>query len=229
MSTRACSEVQRTGFTPSVSEGKSVIRRIRCLAVGLLLTVAMLGCANAQPFKGVNWTRETSVPFVEVTPVAQLDVRDCGYASMATVASYHGVPLEKLREETIVRNFANRTLSAVDLVKMAHALGLIAFGYEGSVEDLKRNLTKGRPVVVLLSNRPRIGKFPSVAWSQDTAHSFVGGPHWVVVLSATPEGQFVLHDPAQGCLVMDGKSFLKSWREKAMVCVLVGRPPKSAG
>ena len=149
-------------------------------------------------FRGVELTRNDPAPFVELTPVAQPDAQGCGYASMAAVAIYHGVAPEKLREEAIVRNFRNRTLSGVDLVKMANALGLVAFGYEGTVEDLKRSLTKGRPVIVLLSKRPRIGKFPSLEWSKDTAHSFVGGAHWVVVVSTTPEEEFVLHDPSQG-------------------------------
>ena len=221
MSARVRSEEQRAR--------KTTAPRIRCLLVGSLLAAGLMGCANAQPFHGIELTPDNPSPFVELTPVAQPDVQGCGYASMAAVAIYHGVAPEKLREEAIVRNFRNRTLSGVDLVKMAHALGLVAFGYEGSLENLKGNLAKGRPVILLLSKRPRIGEFPSVAWSRDTAHSFVGGAHWVVVVSTTPRDKFVLHDPAQGCLVMDGKAFLKSWRKESMVCVLAARPPKSAG
>ncbi|HUW55557.1 MAG TPA: hypothetical protein VMZ92_02905 [Planctomycetota bacterium] len=206
----------------------TAVPRVLCVLAGSLLAVGTLGCANAAPFRGVDWTREKSTPFVELTPVAQTNVQGCGYASLGAVAIYHGVAPERLREEAIVRNFANRTLSAVDLVTMANALGLIAFGYQGTEEDLRENVTKGRPMLVLLSNRPRIGKFPSLDWSRDTAHALVGGAHWVVVVSTTPEGEFVLHDPSQGCLAMTPRAFLTSWKEEEMVCVLVSRPPKPA-
>jgi len=198
-----------------------------CLAVASVLAAGLLGCANAAPFRGVEVTRDDPGPFVEMTPVSQPDVQGCGYASMSTVALYHGVSPEKLRAPGIVREFRGRTLSAVDLIKMARVLGLVAFGYEGSVDDLAKNLGKGRPVIVLLSTRPRIGKFPSFAWSVDTSSAlFGGGAHWVVVVSTTARGGFVLHDPAQGCLEMKGADFLESWRKQSRLCILVSPPPK---
>jgi hypothetical protein len=81
-------------------------------------------------------------------------------------------------------------------------------------------------MIVLLTRRPRLGKFPSFAWSMDTSNAMLGGEHWVVVVSKTPSGDFVLHDPSQGCLEMNGDDFLESWRKQSMLCVLVSRPPE---
>jgi ABC-type bacteriocin/lantibiotic exporter with double-glycine peptidase domain len=207
----------------------SPVLRTPAVAFGLVLAIGLAGCANARPFHGVEWKQSKPTLYVELTPVAQLDVRDCGYSSLGTVAVHHGVPMEKLRDGEIVRDFGNRTLSAVDLIRMSGELGLVAYGYQGTIDDLRENLTKGRPMLVLLPRRPRVGKFPSLAWSGDTAERFVGGAHWVVVAGMTPEKELIVYDPSRGFLSMPAGAFKSAWRKQSMVCVLVARPEKPSG
>ena len=204
----------------------------RTCVVGFLvacaLAAALPGCTNAKPFRGVEVGSEDPLPIVEMTPVSQPDVQGCGYAAMASVAVYYGVAPAKVRDEAIITEFRGRVLSGVDLIKMARALGLVAFAYQGSAEDLATNLGKGRPVIVLLTRRPRIGKFPSFDWSVDTSNEWFCGAHWVVAIGTTSSGGFVVHDPSQGCLEMKGPAFLESWGKQDRLCVLVSRAPKPA-
>ena len=204
---------------PTVSQAAGVL-------FGALLAASLLGCANAAPFRGLGLSDTEQSHFVGLAPVAQPDRESCGYACVSTVAIYHGVPPETLREEALVKKFGGRPLAAVELVQMAQELGLAAFGFQGSIEKLEDNLSKGRPLIVLLEKRPRIASFPSSAWASEMPHAVLGKAHWVVLVGMAVGDKFVLYDPSQGTLVMEKSAFLKSWEKEKRACVLVAVPPK---
>jgi ABC-type bacteriocin/lantibiotic exporter with double-glycine peptidase domain len=166
--------------------------------------------------------------YIGLTPISQPDRWGCGYACMATVSMYLGVAPEKLTEDNMTRNYTAKPLTALHLVKMARELGLVAFAYQGTTDDLKENLSKGRAVITLLSQRPRTGSFPSAGWAAETSHSVLGSAHWVVVVGMTPRDEIIIYDPAQGSLTMSRPVFLRSWEKERRVCVLAGVPPKPA-
>ena len=206
---------------------KPTVSQVAGVFFGALLAVSLLGCANAAPFRGLGLSDTEQSHFVGLAPVAQTDPESCGYACVSTVAVYHGVAPERLREDALVKRFGGRPLAAVELVQMAQELGLAAFGFQGSVEKLEDNLSKGRPVIVLLEKRPRVASFPSSAWASEMPHAVLGKAHWVVVVGMTAGGKFVLYDPSQGTLVMAKSALLRSWEKEKRACVLVAVPPKS--
>jgi len=169
---------------------------------------------------------EAQSHFVALKPISQPDRLGCGYACMTTVALYLGVPQERLAADNITRNYTKKPLNSLHLVKMGRELGLAAFAIPGTTDELKENLSKGRPVITLLSQRPRTGSFPSAGWAAETGHSALGGAHWVVVIGMTPRDEIILYDPSQGTLTMSGKAFLQSWEKERRVCVVAGVPPK---
>ena len=188
-----------------------------------ILTVTLVGCANAEYFSGVRPSGLGGSSFVELTPTAQGSGCKCGYASMITVAKYYGVSPKLLANDAILRRVGDKDLSANNLVTIAKAFDLAAYAYQGSIEDIQQNVTKNRPMMVLLSARPRLAPFPSFGWATGTVQSIVGQPHWVVVVGITAEGKVIFHDPAQGCVAMPKDEFRKSWKGQSNVCVLVGR------
>ena len=86
-----------------------------------------------------------------------------------------------------------------DLQQLAEHLGLQAFAYRGSMEDLRDNLQKGRPLIVLIS-QPVLptGGLTGVslinAWNQWGKKP----AHWVVVIGFTKDKAVILHDPESG-------------------------------
>ncbi|MGE5609891.1 MAG: papain-like cysteine protease family protein [Bacillota bacterium] len=194
----------------------------RCLAaLGAGLLLGLGGCANAKHYRGLELVADQQGTVVTVPGVAQTENNDCGYAALASVALYHHVPAEKLAAGTIPESFKGPRLSADDLIKMASLLDLMAFGYQGDVEDLRKNIAKGRPVLVLLDHPPRLGNYPGLEWYTDVAAMPFSIPHWMVVAGFAGHGDVVLHDPRNGMVCMSERDFVELWKKRSRVAVLV--------
>ncbi|MCP4379779.1 MAG: hypothetical protein GY794_26885 [bacterium] len=197
------------------------------------VTALLGGCANARHFTGTDLACYGDTILISgISPVAQSQECQCGYAALASVALYYQISPEQLTGDSFKKAFGERGLSAKDLKAFAQALGLIGFGYKGDIENLKGNLRKKRPVLVLLGESPRIANWPSYAWAEETAARPVGGPHWVVVVGInTRTGEIIIQDPLRGRLVMSSDAFLKSWEKKSCVAVVMGirAPPQNEG
>jgi len=189
------------------------------LGLGLLVWAA--GCANAAHYRGMEMSPEEGGSIVALSTVAQSGKNDCGYAAMASVALYHGVPAARLTEGEVPGKFQGPGLSAADLTKMAGMVGLQAYGYQGTVEDLEENVRKGRPVLVLLNHPPRLGRWPGLEWYADLAAMPFSIPHWVVVVGFMGNGDAVLHDPRSGLVSMTRGEFLDQWKDRSRIAVLV--------
>ncbi|HEX2971097.1 MAG TPA: hypothetical protein VHP11_02120, partial [Tepidisphaeraceae bacterium] len=118
-------------------------------------------------------------------------------------------------------SFKGPRLSADDLLKIASLLGLKAFGYQGDLDDLRSNVTKGRPVLVLLDHPPRLGQYPGLEWYGDLAAMPFSIPHWMVMVGFEGNGNLVLHDPRNGVVSMSQREFLELWKKRSRVAVLV--------
>lgn len=187
-----------------------------------MCAVLLSGCSNAKTFRGFDLSAAPDARLIAVPPVALTEKRGCGFAALSSVAMYHGVGAKALLAPAIRERFVGRALSAQDLVEMSKALGLGAYGYSGTVEDLTSNLRKGRPAIVMLDGPPRGGYPPPFGLTLTLAKAIVAGAHWVVVVGVEPGG-FVVYDPLGGYFVMTSKALDRSWQKRSRVCVLVTR------
>ena len=74
----------------------------------------------------------------KVPVIMQMEVLECGAASLAMVLAYFGkwIPLEQVREDCgVSRDGSN----AKNVLKAARSYGLIAKGYRYEPDDLKKN------------------------------------------------------------------------------------------
>lgn len=118
----------------------------------------------------VDWTK-TSEPYVKTPTVFQMEVSECGAASLAMILQYYGkyVPLDELRIETgVSRDGCN----AKNICLAAEKYGLAAAGH-------KRELDKMVQKAVL----PCI-----IHWNFSHFVVFEGVKH----------GKYIINDPAQG-------------------------------
>ena len=107
---------------------------------------------------------------------------------------------------------------------LAESLGMQAFVFQGSMDDLRDNLRQGRPLIVMISKPPDpalrqvgfLGDF-ALAISEHVSHP----PHWVVVAGLSGNGDVIIHDPAAGPLQVESPVFQRWWRQQGNLCVLV--------
>jgi predicted double-glycine peptidase len=143
----------------------------------------------------------------------------CGAACVAAVAAYWNVsPAEfRAKHPQMPADATGR-----DLQVLAEGLGLQAFAYRGSMDDLAENLRKGRPLIVmipqpLLPNGELTASLLLNAWNQ-------WGPkpaHWVVVVGITKNKAVIIHDPYSGPLVVKPEAFQAWWAKKGNLTVLI--------
>lgn len=198
-------------------------RSCAALVRGALLALAALslaGCASVAAFKGVT-LRDDALLVSDVTPVRQDKTYACGAACVASVAAHWGVSLADFK--AAIPSAASDATGA-DLEQMAHRLGLEAFAYEGSVDDLRDNLAQGRPIIAMipLPLMPRGGFVTAAvlnAWNEI-------GPrpaHWVTVVGLIGRQHVIVDDPTSGPLLVDAEKFRAWWAEKQNLCVLIAR------
>lgn len=187
--------------------------------LSLLLVVCFLGgCTSVTPFRGLA-IEDDSIYVAGIPPVHQDKNYSCGIACLAAVATYWNVSPGQFRLKC--PHWPADT-TGHDLQQLAEDLDLNGFVYRGSMEDLRDNLGKGRPLIVMIP-QPVLpaGGLASVsllnAWNR-WGHK---PSHWVVVLGLTKSNDVIIQDPESGGTVIKEHSFEKWWAQKSYLTVLV--------
>lgn len=192
-------------------------------ALGGLGAVLLGGCSSVASFKGLP-LGEDAVYVNGVTPIRQDGDYTCGPACVAAVATHWGVSPAQFKASAAP---SPGDSTARDLQALATRLGLVAFVYGGSMDDLRDNLGKGRPVIAMISMPlPPQGDLVTAgllaAWNEV-------GPrpaHWVVVVGMIGRKWVILDDPASGPLAVKADRFEKWWKQRDSVAVLVTAPAR---
>ncbi|MBW1677951.1 MAG: peptidase C39 family protein [Deltaproteobacteria bacterium] len=117
----------------------------RCLHIFSFVLPILFSCAGAPDVKESRTSQ-----IIESVPFYPQEAYQCGPASLAGVLNYWqtGVSPEDIAGE-IYSESAKGTLD-IDMISYAERKGLKAMQYKGSVEDIKRNIDSGYPVIVLV-------------------------------------------------------------------------------
>jgi ABC-type bacteriocin/lantibiotic exporter with double-glycine peptidase domain len=176
--------------------------------------VVATGCATVvpagRPFAAARFVDEPGWLAVRDVPlVRQTRQMDCGPAATAMLLAYwdRGESVEAIRAASGVP--AERGVTAGALRDHLRARGLEAYLFGGVMEDLERELSAGRPVMVGTVRRG--------------AGGFVA--HYQVVVGLHGERrEIVVLDPAEGSLIIALDTFDKRWTE-AKRLAMVAFPP----
>ena len=156
------------------------------IAAGLLCF--LWGCAPGALSPGSSAVRIDKVPFYPQ------DEYQCGPASLAGVMNYWKVPVTP---DEIAREIFSRTARGtltIDMVFYAERKGLTARQYRGSWNDLRKKVTDGYPLVVLV----------------DEGFSLYQANHYMVVTGFDDRGVIVNSGPTkQG--VVETDAFVRRW------------------
>jgi predicted double-glycine peptidase len=200
---------------------------MRIASACLLLPLLWVGgCASVGRFNGVH-PGDDAIYVNGVTPVRQDRDYACGPACVAAVATHWGVSLADFRA---VQPRQAPDATGHDLELLAGRLGLQAFAYEGSMDDLMENLGRGRPVIVMIPMPMMAQGGPVTAVILKAWNEFAPRPaHWVVVVGALPHRQIIINDPASGPLAVNEDKFRQWWAHEGNRCVLVAAPAAAKG
>lgn len=128
----------------------------------------------------------------------------CGPASLAGVLSYWGIKAtpDEIAGE-IYSNSARGTLS-IDMVLYAQKKGLMAVQYEGTMENLRKNIDSGYPIIVLV----------------DYGFSFIQANHFMVVIGYNEHGVIVNSGKDKNKFIFE-RDFMKSWKKTGFWTLLI--------
>ena len=143
---------------------------------------------------------------IENIPFYPQESYQCGQASLASVLNYWGVNVtpDDIAKE-IFSESARGTLN-IDMVLYTQRMGLDATQYRGSIEDLKKNIESGYPLIVLV----------------DYGFSLYQVNHFMVVVGYNENGVIVNSGRDKGKFISE-KDFIKAW-ERTKLWTLLVRP-----
>lgn len=177
------------------------------------VAVALAGCASytgsARDFAPAALRREPGWIAVRgVPPLAQVAESDCGAAAIAMViAHWTGAPPRTIAAQ--LRPAPPRGIAAGRLRDHARRHRLAAFLIQGEITDLRRELSRGRPVVVGLVKPQRDGVLT----------------HYEVVVAIHPGRRLVVTlDPAEGWRQNEVDGFVAEWTPAARLTLVVTGP-----
>lgn len=131
---------------------------------------------------------------IENVPFYPQEIYQCGPASLAGVLNFWGINItpDDISKE-IYSESARGTLN-IDMILYTQIMGLNAAQYKGSMDDLKKNIESGYPVIVLV----------------DYGLSLYQANHFMVVVGYNEHGVTVNSGKDKGKFISE-EDFMKTW------------------
>ena len=193
-------------------------RAIGTLLVPLALSFTQVGCHLGSLRTGVTPTRPADSGWLLVPGVPMVTQReraDCGAAALAMVMRFWQPATSNETVRASVGTLdEQKGIAAGRLREIARDSGLQAFLIQGTFEDLVREVSQGRPVIV--GTLQIEGKR--------------GYPHYEVVVGVNPRDREILTaDPAEGWRERDLDDFEPLWRPSKRLALVMFAPEARAG
>lgn len=156
-------------------------------------------------FSGTPYVKESRVVrIIDNVPFYSQEIHQCGPASLAGILNYWGIRVspEEIAAE-IYSKSAKGTLN-IDMILYAGKKGLKATQYEGSFEDIKRNIDLGHPLIVLVD-------YGFWVYQQN---------HFMVVFGYNENG-IIVHSGKDRHKFIPLNDFLKSWKRTKFWILLI--------
>jgi hypothetical protein len=146
ISRRDCFGVEQSLLRKEFFLSPHVIRHQLRLFPIIVVTVLVISCATGREISKSD--KSHIIP--GVTFYSQ-EAYQCGPASLAGVLTFWGIEVDpgEISKEIFSRS-ARGTLN-IDMVLYAQKRGLYALQYTGNMEDLRKNINAGCPVIVLVA------------------------------------------------------------------------------
>ncbi len=178
--------------------------KIKVLLILLLYTPVIWSCS----IRGGTLPREATIGGERLlnVPFFPQQKYQCGEAALAAVLNYWGeyVTPEQLSSELF--NPALKGTLGIDLLLYARRSGYNALLYKGNLEDLKRRIDRGEPLIIMV----------------DYGIGPLQKNHFMVVVGYSGEGIFV-HSGTERNSFIDNNNLLRIWRRTGYWTLLITR------
>ncbi len=141
---------------------------------------------------------------IEGVPFIRQDSQFCGPASLASVMTFHGFPVDQKTIGAAVYSEKLQGALITDLERYARQKGFETKSGRGTAEELKAELDRRRPVIVLV----------------DLGFWVVSKPHYLVVFGYDSEG-FTAHDGFEASKRYPYDVFREIWGKMGNAYLLV--------
>ena len=185
-------------MTPFASYHRAIEQRGLGI-IFLLIAFILTSCVTARdiPESGANH-------MIRDVPFYPGEDNQCGPVSLAGVLNYWGVPVtpEEIAGDVFSAS-AGGTLN-IDMVIYPQKKGLHAEQYTGSMDDIRKNIDRGYPLIVLV----------------DYGFSFFQRNHFMVIVGYNEDGVIVNSgDKREKMIPLD--NFLRTWRRTNFWTLLI--------
>lgn len=155
--------------------------------------------------KGIDQNPEAGF-YIKGVPFFPQEKYDCGPASLASVMNFYGVPVSK---EEVAKEVYNPTLNgtlSIDILRYARARGFDAAYYKGRMEDIKKEISQGEPVILFL----------------DLGYSFYPVRHYIVAVGYNDKtGYLITYSGAEKDKTFSYKEIESAWEKTGFGTILI--------
>jgi ABC-type bacteriocin/lantibiotic exporter with double-glycine peptidase domain len=178
-----------------------IYNKLHCISFGLVAIFLLSSCMTIKEIPETGHIHK-----IDNVPFYPQESYQCGPASLAGVLNYWKVSVapDEIAKEIFSKSVQG-TLT-IDMVLYAQKRGLNAIQYKGTIEDIKRNVDYGYPVIVLV----------------DHGISLFQLNHFMVVIGYNGKG-IVVNSGKYNDKVIGEQDFLKIW-ERADFWTLLIKP-----
>lgn len=159
----------------------------------------LLSCATSARFD-----EHTVSNIVQNVPFYQLKAFQCGPASLASVLNFWGIPVSPADIANEIYSQAARGTLNLDMIWYPERKGLSTRQYKGSIDDIKRNVDMGYPLIVMV----------------DYGFWVYERNHFMVILGYNEDGVIVNSGNGYPELLAFA-DFLRSWRRTSFWTLLI--------
>lgn len=130
---------------------KVILKINKGMAKTIPLFILLYGCAtDVGSIKQETHKKPEANFYINNVPFFPQERYYCGPASLASVMNFYGISVS---EEEIAKEVYNPKLDGalgMDMLNYARTKGFDAVYYKGSMEDIKKEISLGRPVIMFL-------------------------------------------------------------------------------
>jgi predicted double-glycine peptidase len=205
ISRRDCFRMEQSLLREKVLLSPHTIRDQVSLFPIMLVIISLISCAT-----GREISKSGERHMVQDVPFYAQEAYQCGPASLAGVLTFWGIETApgEISKEIFSRS-ARGTLN-LDMVLYAQKRGLYAIQYAGNMDDLRKNIDSGHPVIVLVAY----------------GFSLYEVDHFMVVTGYYDNGVIVNSGREQNKFIDKG-DFLKTWAKGNYWTLLIKKKAKS--
>ncbi|MEK6540255.1 MAG: C39 family peptidase [Deltaproteobacteria bacterium] len=177
------------------------------MAFTIPLFILLYGCsADSGIIKEGLYKNPDAGFYIRDVPFFPQERYHCGPSSLASVMNFYGISVS---EEEVAREIYNPKLSgtlAMDILRYARATGFDASYYKGSMEDVKREIAKGRPVILFL----------------DLGYFFYPVRHYMVAVGYNDEMKYLIaHSGKEQEKAFSYKEIETAWEKTGFGTILI--------